>query len=115
MLTAEVNKALSLIESQCAALAAAVESGDAQALEALGTGLRQVAVDFSALMAHADNTDPTLRARLRKLSAVLSNQRENLLRRSAVVERSLHTLLPSTQKNTYAPAGRASAYRGFAN
>lgn len=116
MLPAEIDKPLTLIESQCAALAAAVEKGDALAIESMGEGLRQAAVGFSALMKHAGTADPALRARLRKLSAVLAGQRENLLRRSAVVERGLETLLPSAQKSsTYAPAGRASAYRGFAN
>lgn len=118
MLPVEIEKSLALIELQCETLSAAVLSGEPQALEASSQQLRQTAVDFSDLMAQLDGAaqaGPQLRARLKNIAVQLGIQRENLLRRSAVVERSLHTLVPSTQKSTYAPAGRASAYRGFAS
>lgn len=119
MLPAKIDQPLTLIESQCAALAAAVENGDAQALETLGTGLRQLAVDFSALMEHVNGTDPVLRARLRKLSALLAGQRENLLRRSVVVERAVQVMLPEAQAATGPYSGPArrgsSAYRAVSS
>ncbi|MCA3238238.1 MAG: hypothetical protein ACK5RC_06980 [Curvibacter sp.] len=117
MLPAEFEKPLALIELQCEAVAAAVDSGEPQALEAASTALRQAAVDFSAFMEEADVSaaSPQLRARLKKIVTHLGIQREALMRRTAAIERSLHTLVPSTQKSTYAPAGRAGAYRGFAS
>jgi hypothetical protein len=117
MLPVEIEKSLALIELQCETLSAAVLSGEPQALEASSQQLRQTAVDFSDLMAQFSGAeiDPQLRTRLKQIAVRLGIQREGLLRRSAVVERSLHTLVPSTQKSTYAPTGRASAYRGFAS
>lgn len=119
MLPVDIEKSLSLIELQCETLSAAVVSGEPQALEASSLQLKQAAVDFSDLMTQiggAAEAGPQLRARLKNIAVQLGIQRENLLRRSAMVERSLHTLVPSTQKSTYAaPAGRASAYRGFAS
>ena len=118
MLPAEIEKPLLLIELQCEAVAAGVASGEPLALEAASSSLRQAALDFAALMDQlggAPQAGPELRARLKKLAVTLNIQRENLLRRSAVIERGLHALVPSTQKTTYAPAGRAAVYRGFAS
>ncbi|MEK9803985.1 MAG: hypothetical protein VW475_11335 [Curvibacter sp.] len=116
MLPAELEKPLATIELQCQAVAAAVASGEPQELEAASLALRQAALDFSAFMEHSNaaaQAGPQLRARLKKIATQIGTQRENLLRRSAVIERSLQTLIPSTRKTTYAPAGRAGAYRGF--
>lgn len=118
MLPAELEKPLALMELQCQAVAAAVENGQPLELEAASQSLRDTAVAFSAFMENiggAAQAGPQLRARLKKLATHLSIQREALLRRSAVIERGLHALVPSTQKATYAPAGRASVYRGFAS
>lgn len=118
MLPAEIEKPLSLIEMQCDAVAAGVASGEPVALESASMGLRQAALDFAALMESmggAQQASTELRARLKKLAVTLTIQRENLLRRSAVIERGLNALVPSTQKTTYAPAGRAAVYRGFAS
>jgi hypothetical protein len=119
MLPAEIEKTLSLIEFQCEAVAAAVADGEPQVLEGASNALRQAALDFSALMdsqGGARQAGPELRARLQKVATRLNSQRENLLRRSAVVERGLHALVPATQKSTYAaPTGRTAAYRGFAS
>lgn len=118
MLPAELEKPLALMELQCQAVAAAVASGEPTGLESASQALRQTAVDFSIFMESlggAVQAGPELRARLKRLASNLGIQRENLLRRSAVIERGLHALVPSTQKSTYAPAGRAAAYRGFAS
>lgn len=118
MLPVEIEKSLALIELQCETLSAAVVSGEPQALEVTSELLKQAAVDFSDLMAQLDGgteAGPQLRARLKQVATTLGIQRESLLRRSVFVERSLHTLVPSMQKSTYLPAGRASAYRGFAS
>lgn len=118
MLPADIEKSLTLIEMQCQAVAAAVGSGEPQALEAASNALRQTAMDFSALMGRVGastlHSDRELQARLKKLAASLGIQRENLLRRSVVVERALHAMVPATRKSTYsAPAGRAGSYKAF--
>ena len=59
----------------------------------------------------AAQAGPQRRARLKKLATQLGIQREALPRRSAVIDRGLHALMPSTQKTNYAAAGRASVYR----
>ena len=118
MLPAELEKPLALMELQCQAVATAVASGNPIDLEAASQALRETAVDFSAFMGQLEGAamaGPQLRIRLKKLATNLGIQREGLLRRSAMIERGLNALVPSTQKSTYAPAGRGSAYRGFAS
>lgn len=119
MLPAEIEKALSLIEMQCQAVADAVASGEPQALEAGSNALRQAAVEFSDFMQRLggpQRVGAELRPRLQKLATQLTIQRENLIRRSVVVERALHAMLPATRKSTYAQpaAGRAGSYKAFA-
>lgn len=117
MLPAEIEKPLSLIELQCEAVAAAVATGEPQRLENASNALQQAALDFSGLMDRlggAQQAGPELRARLKKLAVQLNIQRENLIRRSVVVERALHAMVPATRKSTYAaPAGRAGSYKAF--
>ncbi len=117
MLNDALETSLTQIELQCESVAAAVASGEPQALESASNALRQAAVDLSALVQRLggpQQAGPELHTRLKKLAAQLNNQRENLLRRSAVVERSLHALVPATRKSTYAaPAGRAGGYKAF--
>jgi len=117
MLPAEIEKPLSLIELQCEAVAAAVATGEPQMLENASNALQQAALDFSGLMDRLDGAQqagPELRARLKKLAVQLNIQRENLIRRSVVVERALHAMVPATRKSTYAaPAGRAGGYKAF--
>lgn len=113
MLPAEIEMPLSLIELQCEAVAAAVVSGEPQALETASQAFKQAAVEFADLMQQVgggQQAGPELRARLKKLAVQLNSQRENLLRRTALVEQSLQTLLPSSRKTTYGPAGMYKAY-----
>lgn len=116
MLPAELEKPLSLIELQCEAVAAAVATGEPQALEGASQALRHAAGDFAAFMEQMggpQQAGPELLARLKKLAGLLSIQRENLIRRSVMVESALNTLVPATRKSTYAPAGRAGSYKAF--
>lgn len=117
MLSADIEKPLALIELQCEAVAAAVASGEPQALESASNALRQAALDFSAFMQRlggVQQAGPELRTRLGKLASQLNFQRENLIRRTVVVERALHAMVPATRKSTYAaPAGRAGSYKAF--
>ncbi len=117
MLPAQIEKPLSLIELQCEAVAAALASGEPQMLENASNALQQAALDFSGLMDRlggAQQAGPELQARLKKLAGLLNIQRENLFRRSVMVESALNTLVPATRKSTYAaPAGRAGGYKAF--
>jgi hypothetical protein len=115
MLFADLEKSLALLEHQCQEVAAAVLSGAPEALEGASEALRQAALDFSALMGQlggGQTNSPEVRKRLRAVAVQLQIQRENLLRRSVVVERALHTLLPSTRKSTYGPQGGHGPLRG---
>jgi hypothetical protein len=117
MLPVEIEKPLSLIELQCEAVATAMGSGEPQALETASQSLKDAAVDFAALMQRlggAQQAGPELRARLKKLAVQLNIQRENLLRRTAMVEQAVQTLLPSTRPATYGPGNRAGSYRSYA-
>lgn len=116
MLPAEIEKPLFLIELQCDAVAAAVATGEPHALESASQALRQAASDFAAFMEQMGRPQqaiPELLARLKKLAGLLSIQRENLIRRSVMVESALNALVPATSKSTYAPVGRASSYKAF--
>ncbi len=117
MLPAQIEKPLSQIEMQCESVAAAVATGEPQLLEAASNALQQAALGFASLMERlggAQQAGPELQARLKKLAVQLNIQRENLIRRSVVVERALHAMVPATRKSTYAaPAGRAGGYKAF--
>lgn len=117
MLPTPLETALSQIELQCESVAAAVASGEPLALESASTALRHAALEFSGLMERlggATQASPELRTRLKKLATRLTIERENLIRRSVVIERALHAMMPATRKATYsAPAGRAGGYKAF--
>lgn len=116
MLPSQLESALAQIEAHCEAVAAAVAQGETSALLAASQTLRQTAQDFHTLMQEASiqGAAPALRSRLRLLATQIASQRENILRRGAVIDRALDTLLPSHPRraNTYGDA--RAAYRGFA-
>jgi hypothetical protein len=108
MLSPEIEKPLSQIESQYNAVAAAVSSGDPVSLDAASIALRQAAVDFSGLLQAlpADALSANeLKLRLKKLGRGLASQREGLIRRTVVVERALHAMVPGARESTYAQSG----------
>jgi hypothetical protein len=108
MLSPEIEKPLSQIESQYNAVAAAVSSGDPVSLDAASIALRQAAVDFSGLLQTlpADALSANeLKLRLKKLGRGLASQREGLIRRTVVVERALHAMVPGARESTYAQSG----------
>lgn len=115
MLIPDIENALSRIESQCAALSTAVNSGDPVALESASKVLRQAAVDFSGLLgglAPGVASGVELKARLKKLSSTLAIQRESVIRRTVVIERALHAMVPATRESTYAQSGNPYAGAG---
>jgi malonyl CoA-acyl carrier protein transacylase len=118
MLSPALEQSLSVIELQCQAVAAAVASGEPQALESASNALKQAAVQFAQLVEQLggpQKAGPELRARLKKAAVQLNIQRENLLRRAVVVERAVQTMVPAAVNHlTYGQHGRASGYKAFA-
>lgn len=110
MSSAPLEAALQNIEKQFGAVSAALVSGEPVALESASAALRQASIDMSTLVQRltpADQKDSQLAARLKVLAEGLLERRAILLRRSALVERALNTILPTTQNGTYASAAGA--------
>ena len=108
MLSPEIEKPLSQMESQFNTVMAAVNSGDPVSLGSAGIALRQAAVDFSGLLQAlpADALSANeLKLRLKKLGRGLAGQREGLIRRTVVVERALYAMVPGARESTYAQSG----------
>ena len=107
MLSAQIEKQLSEIEQQCAALTEAVNSGEPVSLETASAQLRQLAVDLSrspeVFQLNAQATQ-LFKARLQKVVGGIGVQRGSLARRAAVVERGLNAMVPATRESTYGQA-----------
>ena len=104
-----VDQQLDRIEPQFTALSVALRDGSVQSLQASAERLQQLAVELRQLvdtLPRAGVLQPRRAARLKALAAKLPMLRENLLRRSAYVNRALETLVPTPPKSTY--AGRAT-------
>ena len=114
MLSAQIEKQLSEIEQQCAALTEAVNSGEPVSLETASAQLRQLAVDLSrspeVFQLNAQATQ-LFKARLQKVVGGIGVQRGSLARRAAVVERGLNAMVPATRESTY---GQAAGLYGAA-
>jgi hypothetical protein len=125
MLSPEIETPLSQIELQCDAVSAAVNSGDPVSLESVSIALRQAAVEFSGLLEGISvdgHSGQEFKVRLKKVAQNLAIQRESLIRRTVVVERALHAMVPATQESNYAQssgpyagtARQSGAYKRFA-
>lgn len=115
MLPSQLESALAQIEAHFEAVEAALAQGEASALLAASQSLRQTAQDFHALMREIPLQDlaPALRARLRLLATRIGSQRENILRRGAVIDRALHTLFPTQPRRAVTYGDARAAYRSF--
>jgi len=105
--------ALVVAETCASAVSMALLAGDPVAIEAASRELRQAALALSGLLQGAHGkpaSDPDFRRRLGRVLASLGMQREALLRRSAVVEHSLHSIVPATRSSTYAGSTRSYGY-----
>ena len=115
MLPHQFEDSLSAAELQFNEVSAALVSGEPVALAGASAALRQAALDLSALMnglCATDRHNQALKLRLSKLAAGLAAQRESLIRRTVLVERALHTLVPAARSATYAQAGATYASPG---
>ena len=108
MLSGQLEAALKRIEKQFQDLSVALVNGEPVALESASVAMRQASIDFSAFvqgLSRAERKDPQLAIRLKALADGLSVRREALIRRTALVERELNTILPGQQEATYAKTG----------
>ena len=104
MLSAPLEAVLQHIEKQFKDLSAALVSGEPVALESASAAMRQAGIDLSTLIPRlipAERKNPHLTLRLKALADGLGERRASLLRRTALVERELNTILPTTQGGTY--------------
>lgn len=124
MLSAPIEAALSHIEKQFKELSSALVSGEPVALESASAAIRQVSVELSILVQNltpSERKNRQLAVRLKVLAESLGERRASLMRRSALVERKLNTILPTTQGGTYAnatgsygsPAKSSGAFKRF--
>ena len=108
----ELETALSRIERQLEAISAAQGQEDPAALESLSGVLRQLVLDFSALVEGRSEAFASTQSqhRLKKIAQSLSSQREGLIRRSVSVERALQALIPAAADASTYVASAGAAY-----
>lgn len=115
MLSTHLNQALIEAERQSNAVSAALVQGEPLALASAGTELRQAALALSSLvqgLTELERNNQNLTVRLKRLADGLVFQRESLIRRTGLVERTLHALVPASRSATYAQAGAPYASTG---
>ncbi len=97
-------------ENCASAVSKALLAGDPVRIETTSRDLQQAAIALTGLLQGPRSqrvSDPAVLQRLGRVLASLGMQREALLRRSAVVERSLHSIVPATRASTYAGSARS--------
>jgi len=118
----EVQSALEQAERSVAATGQALVLGEPDGVHAATRDLHDSAHALDLVLRGVDGSAAlaaSLRERLVRVAQGIAMQREALLRRSAVVERSLKSLMPQqTQSTTYAGAlgryaGRAASAQAF--
>lgn len=119
MASTPVHAALTQVELDLVQVAVALESGEPVALEQASSTLRQGAVALSILVQRLtteQRQDKELALRLKQIAASMATQREGLIRRSVLVTRALHVVVPATQETTYtqanSPYGRPAKQTG---
>ena len=116
----DVPALLALAERSAAAVAQALLSGSPDQVEAATRELQAAATDLSlalrGLVVGKTAHGRALQQRVRAVAQNIAIQREACLRRSAAVERSLHSIVPATRAATYAgavsPYGRSGPSAG---
>ena len=111
----ELQTALSVAERCITAVSQALLCAQPDLLEAAARELQQAARGLSgAVQCLQGKTalDQLLKQRLSALARGMAMQREACVRRLAVVERSLYSVIPSTRPSTYAGAVRPYARGG---
>jgi hypothetical protein len=109
MNASSIEQQLSTLEERLQAVSTSLISGEAEGLETHSRQLRQAMADFAQSSIGTALPAATL-ARLARISQTLAFQRENLIRRSVVVDRALASFLPANDAATYSQSiGKKSA------
>ena len=104
---APIEQALAEVELCFNQVSAALVSGEPMALATASGALRQVAIDFAALLqglTPIERKNKNLKASLKRLADGMAAHRESLIRRTVLVERALNAIVPATRSATYAQA-----------
>jgi len=110
-----MEQALAQAELHVRNVAAAIVSGEPQSLAIATTSLRLAALALAQTLQRpgpAGQVDPAVKRRVRSMARALAQQRESLIRRTALVDRSLHALVPATRDSGYAPLGNTYGTAG---
>ncbi len=102
-----VDAQLALLESNLQDVDRCLHEGDAQALSQVSEALQTTAMDLLR-MTHASRAEASqteLSTKIGQLAQRLIALRENLLRRSALVDRALKVVMPTVSETTYQPPG----------
>ena len=107
MQNTSLDTQLALAEQQLNAAVYCLNEGHAQALMEASEGLQATAVGLVQLMHTARTVAPAAdyAARIGDLAQRLISLRENLIRRSAYVERALKVVMPAVERTTYQTQG----------
>lgn len=109
----DIEATLALAERSVYAVSQALLQGQPDLVESATRDLQQASLTLSSVLQGLKgktSRDQQLRQRLGKVVRGISMQREALLRRSAVVEMALHSMLPATRTPTYGGAAPYSRY-----
>jgi len=110
-----MDKSLADAELHLRHVAAAIVSGEPQALAIAATSLRLAVLALAQAVQQPGPTgqaDPVTQRRVRTMARTLAQQRESLIRRAALVDRALHALVPASRGDNYAPGGSAYGTAG---
>lgn len=117
-----IKDGLAALQQQLQSITESLADADSHRLIQASESLKQGSLDLMAVarqLSPAALGDPRLRHQLSQVSQMLALCRENLARRSAIVERRLQTIVPAAGSDTYgklaspyAKLGRQSAWAG---
>ena len=111
MTTAILDAQLDRIEQQFNELSALLLDSNPRGIEAASVALQQLAVELLQMVeefGHISLQSSARSARIKTLASVFPLLRGNVLRRAAIVDRALETIIPNTPQSTY--AGQAKTY-----
>lgn len=101
-----IREQLDLVEQQFNGVAAFLASGDAAGLESASAALQALAIDLIGMvnrMGRQASSSPEVVARLRSVSEGMALLRDQMARRSALVQQALAVVVPTAPKPTYSP------------
>ncbi len=106
----DVESALAWAESCAGGVSQALLAGEPTAISSASSDLHQAALALASALQGVQGRSartPAFKLRLGKVVRDMAMQREALLRRSAVAELALHSIVPATRASTYGGGGRS--------